>query len=72
MQGAQHAVKAFGATPGVASLTPTTARKARPGVIGGVGIESLFHGSGGQLQSLLAHGHFQRLQVQFVDGLAPQ
>jgi hypothetical protein len=71
MQGAQHAVKAFTATPGVARLPPTTAGQARPGVIGGVGIESRFDGAGGQLQRLLAHGHFQRLQVQFVDGLAP-
>ena len=71
MQGTQHAVKAFGAAPGVASLTPTTARQVRPGVIGGVGIEPLFDGAGRQLQSLLAHRHFQRLQIQAVDGLAP-
>ena len=71
MERAQHAVKAFAATPGVASLTPTTAGQARPVIIGCVGIESLFDGAGGQLQSLVAHGHFQRLQVQFVDGLAP-
>ena len=72
MEGAQHAVKAFAATPGVARLTPTTARQARPGVIGGVGIESRHDGAGGQLQRLLAHGHFQRLQIEFVDRLAPQ
>ena len=72
IQGAQRAVKAFRAAPGVARLTPTTARQARPGVIGGVRIEPLFDGAGGQLQSLLAHRHFQRLQIQAVDGLPPQ
>jgi len=71
MEGAQRAVKAFRAAAGVARLTPTRPRQARPGVIGGVGIESLFDGAGGQLQGLLAHGHFQRLQVQLVDRLAP-
>ena len=71
-QGTEHAVKVFAATPGVARLTPTRARQTRPGVIGGVGIESLFDGAGGQLQGLLAHGHLQRLHIQGVDGLAPQ
>ena len=71
MEGTQRALKVFRAAPGVARLTPTRARQARPGVIGGVGIESLFDGAGGQLQSLLAHGHFQRLQIQGGDGLAP-
>jgi len=71
MQGAQGAVKALPAAPGVASLTPTTTRQTRPGVIGGVSIEPLFDGAGGQLQSLLAYGHLQRLQVQLVDSLAP-
>jgi hypothetical protein len=61
MQGAQGAVKVFRAASGVASLTATTARQARPGVIEGVGIESLFDGARGQLQSLLAHRHLQRL-----------
>ena len=70
MQGAQGAVKAFRAASGVASFTSTTARQTRPGVIGGVGIESLFDGARGQMQSLLAHRHFQRLQVQLVDRLA--
>ena len=71
MEGTQRALKVFRAAPGVARLTPTRARQARPGVIGGVGIESLFDGAGGQLQGLLAHGHFQRLQIELVDRLAP-
>jgi hypothetical protein len=48
MQGARQAAKALAAASGVASLTPTTARQARPGVIGGVRIEPLFDGAGGQ------------------------
>ena len=71
MQGTQRAVKVFGAAPGVARLAPPRARQARSGVIGGIRMESLFDGAGGQLQSLLAHGHLQRLQVQLVDSLAP-
>ena len=71
MQGPQRAGKAFRAAPSVARLAPTTTRQARPGVIGGVGIEPLFDGAGGQLQSLLAHRHFQRLQIQAVDGRPP-
>ena len=72
LQGAQHAVEAPGTASGVASLTPPTASQVRPGVIGGVGIEPRLDGAGGQRQSLLAHGHLQCLQVQFVDGLAPE
>ena len=71
MQGTQRAVKAFRAAAGVVRLTPTTTRQMRPGVIGGVSIEALFDGAGRQLQSLLAHRHFQRFQIQAVDGLSP-
>jgi hypothetical protein len=71
-QGAEHAGQALGATPGVTSFAPTTAREPGTGMIRGVGIESLFNRTRRQVQSLLAHRRFQRLQVEFVDGLAPQ
>ncbi len=40
----------------------------RPGVIGGVGIESLFQGSCCEPQRTVAQGNFQGLEIAGLDG----
>jgi hypothetical protein len=65
-------LKVFAAAPRVARLAPATARQPGTSAIGGVGIEPLFDGAGGQLQNLLPDGLLQRLQIQLINGLATQ
>jgi hypothetical protein len=72
LQIAQRAAKAFLAAASIARLSAASAGQMRSGVIGSIPIQPALQKASGQGQHPLTNRHFQRIQIEILNGLAAQ
>jgi hypothetical protein len=65
MQRPQHAFKGFAVAAMIVSQATAGAGQLRPGMIAGVGVQSLFQSLRGEPQNLASRRHLQGLEIQF-------
>lgn len=69
MQRPQHTFKGLLVTPPILSRFSATARQFRASMIGRVGVQPLFQGSGGQPQRLSPRRHLHGFEIEIGNGL---